>query len=263
MTVWPWADIATTIARRSRSGSFAVRLIRCKRRPSSMLIGRPRCPRSCPTPNSLAASGNTLTTRPWGSSPRTTTPPTHTWRPATHPSRRVGSGGSPACSAAGRSRVRMRVYFKTRQVHVAGQVARDAAGNPTTKQNWKNCPPFGFCMNSPLLPILPTLGMPGSGVTCGDASRRCSRRGEVGRPLSRKYIRQAAPSPRECPGKSSQPCTEPGPPSRPRVIPPAPGQFPPGPSTTPTPAPQWSSTTRPSPSGTPTATAGPAGTALT
>jgi hypothetical protein len=39
-TVWPWADIRTTIARRSRIGSFAVREILCSLRPSSMDNGR-------------------------------------------------------------------------------------------------------------------------------------------------------------------------------------------------------------------------------
>jgi hypothetical protein len=35
-TVWPWPDIITTIARRIRTGSFDVLVIRCSLRPSSM-----------------------------------------------------------------------------------------------------------------------------------------------------------------------------------------------------------------------------------
>ncbi|WP_328508278.1 hypothetical protein [Streptomyces sp. NBC_00391] len=54
----PLADIITTIARRSLTGSFAVRLIRCSRRPSSKLTGRT----------------NTSGRRP------TATPMTTTWR---------------------------------------------------------------------------------------------------------------------------------------------------------------------------------------
>lgn len=40
LTVWPWADINTTIARRSFTGSFALRLIPCSFWPSSILTGR-------------------------------------------------------------------------------------------------------------------------------------------------------------------------------------------------------------------------------
>jgi hypothetical protein len=39
-TAWPWPDINTTIARRSLTGSFAVRVIRCSFRPSSIDSGR-------------------------------------------------------------------------------------------------------------------------------------------------------------------------------------------------------------------------------
>ncbi|WP_244317794.1 hypothetical protein [Streptomyces chryseus] len=40
LTAWPCADISTTMARRDLTGSLAVRLSRCSRRPSSMLTGR-------------------------------------------------------------------------------------------------------------------------------------------------------------------------------------------------------------------------------
>lgn len=40
MTVWPWARISTTIARRSRIGSFDDRLTPYSLRPSSMLTAR-------------------------------------------------------------------------------------------------------------------------------------------------------------------------------------------------------------------------------
>ena len=39
-TVWPWPDIITTIARRSRTGSLELRVIRCSLRPSSIDSGR-------------------------------------------------------------------------------------------------------------------------------------------------------------------------------------------------------------------------------
>ena len=39
-TLWPCADISTTIARRSRTGSRAVRPIRCSRCPSVIVTGR-------------------------------------------------------------------------------------------------------------------------------------------------------------------------------------------------------------------------------
>ncbi|MDX3762010.1 MULTISPECIES: hypothetical protein [Streptomyces] len=48
-TDWPWADIITKMARRSFTGSFAVRLIRCSRRPSSMLTGRTNTSERRPT----------------------------------------------------------------------------------------------------------------------------------------------------------------------------------------------------------------------
>ncbi|MEB3960542.1 hypothetical protein OKJ48_09825 [Streptomyces kunmingensis] len=56
MTAWPWVDISTTIARRSRTGSFAVRLICCSLRPSSMLTGRTNTPGRRPTANSKIRS---------------------------------------------------------------------------------------------------------------------------------------------------------------------------------------------------------------
>ncbi|UGY94407.1 hypothetical protein [Streptomyces gobiensis] len=55
-TAWPCADIITTIARRSRTGSFAVRLIRCNRRPSSMLTGRTNTPGRRPTTTSTISA---------------------------------------------------------------------------------------------------------------------------------------------------------------------------------------------------------------
>src|SRR5690348_11985960 len=39
-TVWPWPDIITTIAPRSRTGFFALRVIRASLRPSSIDSGR-------------------------------------------------------------------------------------------------------------------------------------------------------------------------------------------------------------------------------
>ena len=47
-TVWPWADIITTMDPCSLTGSFEVRPIRCRRRPSSMLTGRTNTSRTTP-----------------------------------------------------------------------------------------------------------------------------------------------------------------------------------------------------------------------
>ncbi|MGW2566020.1 hypothetical protein [Streptomyces sp. NPDC001537] len=52
----PCADIITTIARRSRTASFAIRLIRCSRRPSSMLTGRTNTPGRRPTTTSTVTT---------------------------------------------------------------------------------------------------------------------------------------------------------------------------------------------------------------
>ncbi|GAB3275549.1 hypothetical protein GCM10027589_00790 [Actinocorallia lasiicapitis] len=41
---WPWADIITTIARRSFTGSLAVLVIFCRRRPSSIDNARTNTP---------------------------------------------------------------------------------------------------------------------------------------------------------------------------------------------------------------------------
>ncbi|MFF4803237.1 hypothetical protein ACFY1U_33290 [Streptomyces sp. NPDC001351] len=56
----PCADIITTIARRSRTASFAVLLIRCSRRPSSMLTGRTNTPDDVPRPPPPSQRGSSL-----------------------------------------------------------------------------------------------------------------------------------------------------------------------------------------------------------
>jgi hypothetical protein len=57
-TVWPCADISTTIARRSFTGSLAVRPICCKRRPSAIVTGRTKTSGGRP----ITTSGNSPVT---------------------------------------------------------------------------------------------------------------------------------------------------------------------------------------------------------
>lgn len=54
-TLWPCADISTTIARRSRTGSRAVRPIRRRRCPSAIVTGRTNTSGGRP----MATSSNT------------------------------------------------------------------------------------------------------------------------------------------------------------------------------------------------------------
>src|SRR5690242_17333015 len=62
-TVWPWPDIITTIARRNRTGFFALRVIRASLRPSSIDSGRTNTLglRAIPTSHTRCGSSVTRT----------------------------------------------------------------------------------------------------------------------------------------------------------------------------------------------------------
>jgi hypothetical protein len=59
-TLCPCADISTTIARRSFTGSLAVRLIRCKRLPSPIVTGRTNTSGGRPITTSENLPGSSL-----------------------------------------------------------------------------------------------------------------------------------------------------------------------------------------------------------